>query len=552
MITGKTPEHEIYARYSIEQFREQTYTSKKLIIINDGEFSLQDICDDNVIEVRVDNSDKKLTLGDLRNIGLDQIEEGDIWVQWDDDDYRDPMLLENQYRVFSAGIEYFAKSRTKNNNRDLHIPNRKITPKACFLHSQYRYIQATNHLFKFSSSKTFRGFTKGIMGTGMFVKVNDIKYPSLSRSEDEEFRDLYDQKYGIVTFINDPLLYVKVAHNESTWEWEYYYEDKCKRSGSDMKTARNQWQCSKSDRYKIMSILSRFNKSVYHPLLSRHRSVLDKVQDIKQGISDIAPQSGEYKIISRALIDDNSCLYREETLKDHPEGRQRWFDSTVKITYNRRDVNIRYKDIIYQTVQRSECSDTKPCIENMKIIHTSDSKRLLFTCSMCTKYTLAGNVEYQTGVCEFDIEKLTISILHMGMDFTVDGIFFKNDKIYKLASITPLRFTEVADVKDNIEFNPGNAASIVTHPISISGDLYGFCYQTRNRRKVKKYKLAMFYTTDIGISPLYYNPSKLEHMNLPVYLANGMDLLDFQLKTEKIFSSGNQHYSKYWRLDVNI
>ena len=554
MITGKTPEHEIYARYSIEQFREQTYTSKKLIIINDGEFSLQDICDDNVVEVRVDNSDKKLTLGDLRNIGLDQIEEGDIWVQWDDDDYRGPMLLENQYRVFSAGIEHFAKSRTKNNNHDLHIPNRKITPKACFLHSQYRYIQATNHLFKFSSSKTFRGFTKGIMGTGMFVKVNDIKYPSLSRSEDEEFRDLYDQKYGIVTFINDPLLYVKVAHNESTWEWEYYYDDKCKRAGSDMKHAQNTWSCNKLVRDKISEILTRFNKHIYFPLLPSHRKILGNISDIKRSNADILEQTEDFRIISSAQIRTNEMLERRETLKDSPGGAERWFNSIVKFTYNEQDVNIQYKNNTYQSIKRGDSSEECPCIENIKIIHTSITKNtILLTCRLCTKYTLSGESVYQSGLCRFNSDTLIMEVLNISdTDYSRECTFYMGKEIYKLTSITPLTFTKVANIDDQVDTHLYREG-VITHPFNICGELYGFCY--KNNKKTRKsqtdYLLALFYNTSHGISPIYSNAYQ-EHIRLPVYIANGMDLLDFQLTNQDQHVTGNQHYSKYWRLDVNI
>jgi len=553
MVTGKTPEHEIYARYSVEQFNKQTYPSKKLIIINDGEFSLQDICNDIIVEVRVDNSDKKLTLGDLRNIGLDQLKEGDTWIQWDDDDYRDPELLEKQYKVFNDGISYFTESHTKNNNNNLHIPSRKITPKACFLHAQLRYIEATNHLFEFSSSKTFRGFTKGIMGTGMFIKVSDIRYPSLSKSEDEEFRDLYDEKYGVVTFINEPSLYVKIAHNESTWEWEYYYNGKCKRSGSDMKHAQNLWSCNKHTQDKISSILTKFNKHIYLPLLASHRKILNSISDVKRRNTDILEQSGDFRIISSARVRGDEMLARQETLKDSPGGRERWFNSIVKFTYNGQDINIQYGGNIYQSVQRGKCSATEPCVENIKIIHTSTTaKNILLTCRMCIKYTLSSEIVYRAGLCRFNPKTLTMEILDIfDTDNHKECIFFAGRKIYKLTSVVPLKFIEVTDIKNQVEPHLDNE-EIVTHPFNIKGSLYGFCYRNnkKTRRSQTDYILSLFYNTPHGISPIYCNP-KLEHTRLPVYLAGGMNLVDFQLTGENQHTSGNQHYSKYWSLDIN-
>lgn len=556
MVTGKTPEHEVYARYSVEQFNNQTYQFKKLIIINDGDFSLQDICNDSVIEVRVDNTDKKLTLGDLRNIGLDQIEEGAIWVQWDDDDYRDPELLEKQYTVFREGIEYF-KDTSKGirlTSPELHVSHRKVDPKACFLHTQLRYIEATNHLFEFSSSKTLRGFTKGIMGTGMFIKVRDIKYPSLSKSEDEEFRDLYDKKYGVVTFINEPSLYIKIAHNESTWEWEYYYNDKCKRAGSDMKHAQNLWSCNKLTRDKVSEILTRFNKRTYFPLLAAHRKILNNISDIKRRNTDILEQVEDFRIISSARISTNEIISRRETLKDSPPGAERWFNSIVKFTYNEQDVSIQYKNNIYQSIKRGECSEDRPCVENIKIIHTSATRNtILLTCRLCVKYTLSGESIYRSGLCRFKTDTLTIEILNIhDTDNHRECIFYAGKEIYKLTSITPLRFTKVANIEapgDDHLYNE----SVITHPFNIYGSLYGFCYKNnkKTRKSTTDYILSLFYNTPRGISPIYSNTSQ-EHMKLPVYLANGMDLMDFQLTNKEQHVSGNQHYSKYWNLDVNI
>ena len=101
MITGKHVHREKLARLSVKSFVEQTYSNKKLLIINDGEYSLSDLNCDEVEEIRVDNSDGKLKLGGLRNVAFDHMQEGDVWVQWDDDDWRHPSLLEIQYKYLS-------------------------------------------------------------------------------------------------------------------------------------------------------------------------------------------------------------------------------------------------------------------------------------------------------------------------------------------------------------------------------------------------------------------------------------------------------------------
>ena len=103
MVTGKDAEHESFARLSVKSFLDQTYPNKKLLIINDGEYSLSDLNCDEIEEIRLDNSDRKLRLGGLRNYAFNYLSEDDIWTQWDDDDYRHPKQLEELYTFMVQG-----------------------------------------------------------------------------------------------------------------------------------------------------------------------------------------------------------------------------------------------------------------------------------------------------------------------------------------------------------------------------------------------------------------------------------------------------------------
>lgn len=84
MVTGKSPFHESFARVAVDCFLAQTYVQSELVVVNDGPYTLS-IGDPRVREIRPESS-RKLTLGELRNVGLEHAR-GDWIIQWDDDDY---------------------------------------------------------------------------------------------------------------------------------------------------------------------------------------------------------------------------------------------------------------------------------------------------------------------------------------------------------------------------------------------------------------------------------------------------------------------------------
>ena len=175
---------------------------------------------------------------------------------------------------------------------------------------------------------------------------------------------------------------------------------------------------------------------------------------------------------------------------------------------------------------------------NIKKILTKNT--ILLTCRLCIKYTLSGESVYRSGLCRLKTDTLTIEILNIhDTDNHRECIFYVGKEIYKLTSITPLRFTKVANIEapgDNHLYNE----SVITHPFNIYGSLYGFCYKNnkKTRKSTTDYILSLFYNTSHGISPIYFNTSQ-EHMRLPVYLANGMDLIDFQLTS--LLATISQH-----------
>jgi hypothetical protein len=96
MVTGKDPSREAYARKSVQNFLEQDYRRKRLVIINHGTYQVLDRKDDpQMFEFHVEKG--AMTLGDLRNIALNLVPTDAIWTVWDDDDIRSSSYLSRMY-----------------------------------------------------------------------------------------------------------------------------------------------------------------------------------------------------------------------------------------------------------------------------------------------------------------------------------------------------------------------------------------------------------------------------------------------------------------------
>lgn len=184
MITGKDSFHKLLAMNSIKSFLNQTYPNKHLIIVNDGDYSLAHINPELITEIKLEN---KQVLGKLRNIGLRYIPENGVYLQWDDDDWHHPKLMEEQYKSMISS-----------------------EAQLCLLQNQVQYA------FKINSSWVKKNNT-GIMGTIMCRKKNNIKYPIISKSEDDYFLRKY-AKYPKAVFNNPAHYYLRFIHGYNTWD----------------------------------------------------------------------------------------------------------------------------------------------------------------------------------------------------------------------------------------------------------------------------------------------------------------------------------------------
>lgn len=218
MVTGKDASHQALAQLAIQAFREQTYTDKILIVVNDGAYDFSHLRDDNIREIHLDH---KLTLGQLRNISLDQVPEGEIWMQWDDDDYRHPESMKQQFAFL------------KKNNLAY-----------CFLEHQVQYASKINSCWVLSN--------RPILGTIMGKKNALHRYSSMRRSEDTTFflNHVSSEHWG--TFSNPPYLYLRFIHGNNTWHEEHF---------SLSQKSKNTWKVCPQAREYLSKVLRHYKEA---------------------------------------------------------------------------------------------------------------------------------------------------------------------------------------------------------------------------------------------------------------------------------------------------
>ena len=180
MITGYNRERLNYARKSIDNFNNQTYKNKYLIILNQSNISLK-TKQQNILEVKVD----KLTLGELRNMSLELVPPNAIWTIWDDDDYRNKEYISTMVSIMN-----------ENNVNSVFFKNR------------IEYNKTNNFSF-IMTLKT--GFMT------MFCKKDPfVKYAHVFTNEDVPVKQYILNNMSTYIYDNDPKMYIRLIHNDNT------------------------------------------------------------------------------------------------------------------------------------------------------------------------------------------------------------------------------------------------------------------------------------------------------------------------------------------------
>ena len=182
LITGKNDDRYKFIPLAIENFVNQTYPNKFLIIINHGKRSLKKLESDNIKEVRFTKGSMKL--GDMRNFSLELVPLGGLFTLWDDDDWRHKRYIELLVKNLQGHDAVFFKNRLDYN---------------------------ANNGFIYRAQ-----FKKG-MPFILARKFDNLKYLSKDSLEDIRLQnDIELYKKSIVIIDNDPRWYIRTIHGQNT------------------------------------------------------------------------------------------------------------------------------------------------------------------------------------------------------------------------------------------------------------------------------------------------------------------------------------------------
>lgn len=186
MVTGYTSARIPYARASVRNFSEQTYSNKHLVVLNQaGEAVLTDDehTRDNMIEFFVDKRGK--TLGELRNMSLQFVPPDAVWTTWDDDDWRAPSYITTMIEAM-----------------------RKRDASFMMFMNRIEYNRLNSHAFRLT-------LRSGLMT--FFARQHPaLRYAHVDTSEDRPLKEYARVHLNPHVLDNDPKLYVRLIHDDNT------------------------------------------------------------------------------------------------------------------------------------------------------------------------------------------------------------------------------------------------------------------------------------------------------------------------------------------------
>lgn len=231
-------------KLSFSCYAQQTYPNKELVIVTDASKEYQQKLADYVSDrddVRLIFLDGSYTLGALRNISV-ALSFGEVFVQWDDDDFNAPDRLAIQYSFLA----------------------RHSRAKVCFLSDQLHYYFNNKFLFWEDwaqyCSDGLKQFSL-IPGTIMAYKKDFFnKYPSAgnycSAGEDSILtsalceNDVYDKE--VVLLSGCGYMQVYSYHGNNVWDLEHHMRISRNRSvGCDHVLKNRDRICSTIDYLKL-------------------------------------------------------------------------------------------------------------------------------------------------------------------------------------------------------------------------------------------------------------------------------------------------------------
>lgn len=187
-----------FFKRSLLSYQRQSYPNRELIIIDDSKQDLSQLiknAEDEKIQYIQLKKDPRNILGYLRNISL-EASSGELITQWDDDDWYHPERLSIQAETILNGYDACCLGNTL-----MHIDSQSYFP--------YPYVSL---------------FRNGTPGSIMHRKDPLIRYPILSRTED----DVYMKKWFKRRFKKLPdqyaYLFIRCFHGNNTWDRKHFLQ----------------------------------------------------------------------------------------------------------------------------------------------------------------------------------------------------------------------------------------------------------------------------------------------------------------------------------------
>ena len=193
MVTADRPN---LCRRAIRCYNHQTYSNKELIVVDDGKQDLSkvlsEVPEEELTYLRL-SSDSDYVLGKLRNMALDAAT-GDMFTQWDDDEWYHPERIEKQVEVLLEGYDACCLQATL-----MHISDAEF-----FNHPYIGYLK------------------KGVPGSIMHYAYSDIRYPEIRRAEDSIYLDKWLERKYTTLPSSKAYLFIRCFHGDNTWEKKHF------------------------------------------------------------------------------------------------------------------------------------------------------------------------------------------------------------------------------------------------------------------------------------------------------------------------------------------
>lgn len=185
------------AARALRCFARQSYEDRELVVVDDGREDISPVIAahagaSRVRHVRLEPGAARLTLGELRNLALQEAR-GDLVAQWDDDDWYHPARIEAQVRALGDG-------------------------EACVLGGTLVHVDDVAWC-----DRPFLGrLTGGVPGTILHRREGAPRHPALARADDAFLPRRYAERGSLRVLRKAEHLFIRCFHGSNIWARRHF------------------------------------------------------------------------------------------------------------------------------------------------------------------------------------------------------------------------------------------------------------------------------------------------------------------------------------------